>query len=178
MKRIDSGRSASSATFDFAHLPELADGNLPPSPSSRFTEADFIALFESSGEALIVIDRIGVIQNANLRGRELLRLKETDQRHIGLEDLVPGANLEPLEKFYDQRTPAQVFPALDTTLANGNPIRITLRSVLQVPGRVVLCLEEAPVFPAGEGGFGSDSGEGAPDGKNGGAGQIRIRSRA
>ncbi len=106
-----------------------------------------MALFESSGEALIVIDRIGVIQNANTRGRELLRLKETDQRRIGLEDLLPGANIEALEEFYDQRTPMEVFPTLDTTLGNGHAVRITLRSVLQVSGRLVLCLEDLPVFP-------------------------------
>jgi two-component system, NtrC family, sensor kinase len=150
MRRIDSGRSASSAAFDFAHLPDLADANSPPSLPSSFTEADFMALFESSGEALIVIDRIGVIQKANGRGRELLRLKETDQRHIGLEDLVQGANLQPLEKFYDRRAAVEVFSAFDATLANGNRIRITLRSVLQVSGRLVLCLEELRVFPPAE----------------------------
>src|ERR1700733_847175 len=36
----------------------------------------FSALFDSSGEALLVLDSAGTIQRANGRARELLRLKE------------------------------------------------------------------------------------------------------
>jgi two-component system, NtrC family, sensor kinase len=101
----------------------------------------------ASGEALIIVDRIGVIQNANTPGRELLGLKETDQRHIGLEDVISGSSLGPLERFYDQRIPVKALPSLDATLANGSPVRIILRAMLQGSGRLVLCLEEVPSPP-------------------------------
>ncbi len=43
-------------------------------------DAAFSAVFDSSGEALLLLDSMGVIQRANKRARELLHLKEVDRR--------------------------------------------------------------------------------------------------
>src|SRR5271163_2120340 len=76
MKRTLADRSASTATFEFPQPFREPVGDSQVGPSPHFTEEDFVALFESSGEALVIIDALGVIQNVNARGRELLALKD------------------------------------------------------------------------------------------------------
>lgn len=142
MKRTGTDRSASSATFEFPQLSRESTGNSRVESPPHFIEEDFVALFESSSDALVIIDALGAIQNLNARGRELLRLKDANQQHIGLADVLPGANARQLERFHDQRTSASGFPHLNATLADGSPIRITLRSVMHSSGSLVLCLEE------------------------------------
>jgi hypothetical protein len=72
MKHFDTKDAATSATFDFAEPARAADIDSDIAVVPRFDEEDFNALFESSGEALVMIDASGVIQNVNGRGRELL----------------------------------------------------------------------------------------------------------
>src|SRR5579859_1600992 len=80
MKHSDTNGAPTSATFDFARpSPAAHDSEITEAP--RFDEADFDALFESSGEALVMIDAEGIVRNANGRGRELLGLKEPVPRH-------------------------------------------------------------------------------------------------
>jgi hypothetical protein len=73
MKHLDANDAATSATFDFAQPARAADIDSEIAVVPRFDEEDFNALFESSAEALVMIDASGVIQKANGRGRELLR---------------------------------------------------------------------------------------------------------
>ena len=58
---------------------------------------------------------------------------------------MPGFGPSQINKLLGQNTPSKNLPVLDANLANGLPIRITLRSVL--PGRkhLLLCLEDAAV---------------------------------
>jgi signal transduction histidine kinase/CheY-like chemotaxis protein len=150
MKHFERDGASSSASFDFAR-PSQGDAGKPHLGAiHQFAGADFKALFESSGEALIIIDASGAIQKANGRGRELLRLKDAAQRHAGLEELLPGLDSNLVKNFYGQRASAKSFPSLDATLANGFPIRITLRSVLSGSLHLLLCLEEGPVIQHAE----------------------------
>jgi len=150
MKRTLADRSASTATFEFPQPFREPVGDSQVGPSPHFTEEDFVALFESSGEALVIIDALGVIQNVNARGRELLALKDGAQRHIELAEVLPGLNPRHVERFHDQRNSASGFPALNATLANGSPIRITVHSVLRGSGRLVLSLQEGPAIISAE----------------------------
>src|SRR5271155_1124026 len=63
------------------HPAASSPAHLHRSPAA---DADFCAIFDSSAEALIVIDAGGAIQMANPRARDLLRLKESGNPGTGL----------------------------------------------------------------------------------------------
>jgi signal transduction histidine kinase/CheY-like chemotaxis protein len=99
----------------------------------------FDAVFDSSGEALLIVDPSGVIQRANARARELLHLREASARRDLNEFLPPSCAEQLLNSF---KAPGG-RPKIDAALSTGFPVRITLRAVL--PGaedRLLLCLEE------------------------------------
>ena len=151
MKHFDTNDAATSATFDFARPSRTTAIDSDVAEASRFDAPDFNALFESSGEALVMIDASGVIQKANGRGRELLRLKEPVPRHIGLKDVVPGLSSSQIKSLLGQNTSSKKLPGLEANLANGFPIRITLRSVLSGSRHLLLCLEDGTRAQAGRG---------------------------
>jgi len=118
-----------------------------PALVSRAALADeaFNVLFDSSGEALVIIDTAGAIQRANRRARELLRLRDAAARHTGLSDFLskkPGEDLSSLWRHKHRTVQSQ---SLEAALANGFPIRITLRSILPGTHHLLLCIEEGPL---------------------------------
>jgi signal transduction histidine kinase len=146
MKHFDTNDAPTSATFDFARPSLAAAPNLEIAAVRGFNEADFSALFESSGEALVIIDTSGVIQKAKGRGCELLRLKEPVLRHVtGLGEVVPGLSSSQIQNFLGQKTAAITLEILDAKLTNAFPIRITLRTILPGPRHLVLCLEDGTI---------------------------------
>ena len=71
-----------------------AERSVPSTPRAEMTQlldgAAFSAVFESSGEALIVLDSLGTVRRANRRSREMLRYhgsprtaKEPGRPYIG-----------------------------------------------------------------------------------------------
>jgi len=114
----------------------------PPSPARIPTDAAFNAVFDTSSEALVLVDAAGVIQRANQRGRELLRLKDASQR-AGLGDFLCGPP-EQIKSFWANVIPGRL-PALEALLPSGFPIRITLRAIVPGPGHLLLCMEESPM---------------------------------
>jgi len=149
MKHLDGNDATASATFDFAPPSHAAaiNSQLDPIP---FIEEDFNALFESAGEALVILNAAGMIQNANGRGRELLRLKKTAPPDTPLEEFLLEPDRSQLRKLCDQQSPAKNRPALNATLINGFPIRISVRSILPSSGNMVLSLEDGPVVHRAE----------------------------
>lgn len=104
-------------------------------------DAAFSAVFDSSGEALLLLDSTGVIQRANKRARELLRLKEVDRR-AELEKLLSGPLAGQMKSFWAQPPPSAEPRSLNASLPSGFPIRITLRSILPGSHHLLLCMEE------------------------------------
>ena len=104
-------------------------------------DAAFGAVFDSSGEALLLLDSSGIIQRANRRARELLRLKEVDRR-AELENLLSGPLAEQMKSFWAQPYPSTEPRSLNASLPSGFPIRITLRSILPGSHHLLLCMEE------------------------------------
>jgi two-component system NtrC family sensor kinase len=107
-------------------------------------DAAFSAVFDSSGEALLLLDSTGVIQRANKRARELLRLKEVDRR-AELEKLLSGPLAAQMKSFWAQPSPSSEPRSLNASLPSGFPIRITLRSILPGSHHLLLCMEEGSV---------------------------------
>ena len=112
-------------------------------------DSTFDAVFNSSGEALVVLDSAGAIQRANGRARELLRLKETERR-AELDTPLPDSLAAQMKSFWAQRSRSSEVRSFDASLASGFPIRITLRAILPGSHHLLLCIEEGSVVQRAE----------------------------
>lgn len=138
------------AMADTVHRSRKPAADLPKFPPGQpSADAAFNAVFDSSGEALVLIDSAGVIQKANRRARELLRLKEPGVRHQGLGDLLANPPGEQLSLWYSQEALRSAH-ALESQLTSGVQVRITLRSVLPGSHNLLLCLEEGSIVQRAE----------------------------
>ncbi len=117
---------------------------LRPSTASA-ADAAFSAVFDSSGEALVIIDAAGTIQRANQRARELLRLKDAASHFADLETFLTATPANPLASLWAHPVSSAPAQILDASLPSGYPIRITLRSVLPDSQHLLLCMEEGPI---------------------------------
>lgn len=128
----------------------------PGAGSSTHAVATFIAdeafsaVFDSSGEALVIIDPGGAIQRTNRRARELLHLKDAAGYASGLTDFLAGPRAAQLAFLWDHPSASAAARSLDTSLATGFPVRITLRSVLPPSGHLLLCMEEGSLVQRAE----------------------------
>jgi two-component system NtrC family sensor kinase len=134
-----------------APVPETSHGTRNSSASATSAAqmgitALFDAVFDSSEEALLVVDPSGAIQKANARARDLLHLQETHAGR-GLGEFLPTPSAEQLPYFFKAPDARR---KIDTSLSTGFPVRITLRSVLPGSQALLLCLEEAPIVQRAE----------------------------
>src|SRR5579871_4696384 len=114
----------------------------PLSPGSDTSASDFESLFHASHEPLLVITPDGEIQNANSRARELLHLSDTVLPARTLADYFSLPSNPPIVW-----TDAKIHSA---HLANGFPVRISLRAILPESQNLLLCLDEVPVVERAE----------------------------
>jgi signal transduction histidine kinase/CheY-like chemotaxis protein len=116
----------------------------PPAADETFN-----AVFDSSAEALVLIDSAGAIHRANSRARELLRLRDTDKRHPRFAGMFAASHSSELSKFWS--APAESLPrSIDAPLGSGFPLRITLRAILPVTHHLLLCIEEGSIVQRAE----------------------------
>jgi signal transduction histidine kinase/CheY-like chemotaxis protein len=115
-----------------------------PSPPLA-ADGAFNAVFESSGEALIIISSSGTIQRANPRARELLRLKDAANHHAALSDFLAGTPADKLASFWADPVSSARAKSLDASLSSGFPVRIVLRSILPGSHNLLLCMEEGSI---------------------------------
>lgn len=143
-----------------APAPATNEPAAPSRPSPEMTGArqrsfvlpnddGFSAVFESSGEALVLTDLSGVIYRANGRARQMLGLREANARGIGLGAVLAEQSGASLLLLCDAAS-ASKRSSIDAELVTGHPIRITLRSVLNNPHALLLCLEEGSVVHRAE----------------------------
>lgn len=114
------------------------------------SEADeaFNAVFDSSAEALVVIDSAGAIHRANARARELLRLPDSGT-YSKVPDLLSRTDSNDLAKLWNQ-TGTPLPRNLDVRSKTGVPLRITLRAILPGSRHLLLCLEESSIVKRAE----------------------------
>ena len=143
-----------------APAPATNEPAAPSRPSPEMTGArqrsfvlpnddGFSAVFESSGEALVLTDLSGVIYRANGRARQMLGLREANARGIGLGAVLAEQSGASLLLLCDAAS-ASKRSSIDAELVTGHPIRITLRFVLNNPHALLLCLEEGSVVHRAE----------------------------
>lgn len=105
----------------------------------------FCAVFDTSAEALVVVNSRGIVRAANRQAREVLQLKEAAyplQYESGL--LSPSAAVE--FAVWCQGVVALRGPSsFDTVLPTGLQVRITFRAVIESSQQLLLCLEETAV---------------------------------
>jgi signal transduction histidine kinase/CheY-like chemotaxis protein len=122
---------------------------VPPSalPIPLGADAAFNAVFDSSAEALVVVNRVGLILRANPRARDLLHLKDENARRTGLGEFLASPQTSRRATIWTQLIFAARMEILAAVLPSGLPVRFTLRSVMPVSGDFLLCVEE--VFKEG-----------------------------
>jgi signal transduction histidine kinase/CheY-like chemotaxis protein len=115
-------------------------GSLRWDDIAPFADAGFRAVFDSSAEALLVIDAAGMIQKANQRAREVLKMREANISRRSLDDFVATLSPEKLTRMGIEEAP--LAPAsVEALLASGSPVRVTLRAVLPGSGDMLLCID-------------------------------------
>lgn len=113
--------------------------------------ANFGAVFETSAEALLLVDACGFIRRANRQARGLLRLKENHAGPLKLAEILSPASVNELGQFL-ARVP-RVLPTgsrastpeagvFEGSLVAGFPVRLTRRAMLAGSGEWLLCAED------------------------------------
>jgi nitrogen-specific signal transduction histidine kinase/FixJ family two-component response regulator len=103
--------------------------------------ADFCSLFDSSSEALVIIDQAGAIHKANPRARKLLQISERGLQRKGLADFFAGRPAEQLRSLSRGQTLTASGNGAGASLPIGSPIQVTLRAVLPVTQLLLLSIE-------------------------------------
>jgi PAS domain-containing protein len=129
-----------------------ADRITPATPRAKMMQlldgTAFSAVFESSGEALLVVDSMGSVRRVNRRSREMLRFTEAPEREKNLADLISAPSESDLLSWRKQSVASadskarQNLQSLNGAFANGFPARFTLRTVLPGSGHLLLCIED------------------------------------
>ncbi|MGA8143660.1 MAG: ATP-binding protein [Candidatus Acidiferrales bacterium] len=121
-----------------------------------FDGAAFGVVFESSGEALLVVDSQGAVRRANHRTHEMLRLKSASNSDANLANFLSAPSRSDLQ-FWCSKAEASGDPrprgrpgSIEGALANGFPVRITFRAALPGSDDLLLCLEEGPIVQRAE----------------------------
>jgi signal transduction histidine kinase/CheY-like chemotaxis protein len=98
----------------------------------------------------VIIDSAGVIQRANPRARDLLRLKDSAGPFAGLGDLLSGPPADQLASHWARASTLAQAQSLDASLPTGFPIRIVLRAILPGSRHLLLCMEEGSIVERAE----------------------------
>ena len=114
------------------------------------------AVFESSGEALLVLDAAGIIHHANPRARELLRINPARMLGEPLSDYLAPQSTDDLAA--GCRLASDALPAgslerksFDGFLSNGFPVRITFRASWPGSNCLLVCVEDGSVVQRADG---------------------------
>jgi PAS domain-containing protein len=110
----------------------------------------FAAVFDSSAEALVIIDALGIVHRANPRARELLRLKASTRRSPPLGDFLTDTSVDQLASLWEPRQHPAWPQSFEASLTTGFPVRITLRWILPGTQHLLLCIENGPVVQRAE----------------------------
>jgi len=103
--------------------------------------AAFRAVFDSSNEALIVINPAGSIQMANSRARGLLSLKKKGVPKTALSALFDASIAKRLPSLLPGQELIASVQFVDVPILNF-PVRVTLRSVLPISHHLLLSINE------------------------------------
>ena len=117
---------------------------------ARETHFAYRSLFESSTEALVVIDACGKILEANRQARELLHWKSEIGSNFKLSQFFDDSDASGFGAWLGRAASAVRLPALQVHFQNGLHVRVALRQVLNGGHRLLVSLEEGSVTQRAE----------------------------
>lgn len=136
-------RSADRVPVDALESFRMMAANARIVTSARETHAAYRALFESTGEALLVTDATGGVLEANRRARELLHCKSDLGSRFALTEFFEHPRAEEFEAWFGHGASAARAPLLEGRLESGLEVRVALRQALTGSRRFLIALEEA-----------------------------------
>jgi signal transduction histidine kinase/CheY-like chemotaxis protein len=134
-------------------------GNPPPLQMKMIgllTGASLGAVFESSGEALLVLDAEGIIHQANPRACELLRITAGRAPGENLADFLSPQSARDLATSCELASASLGAGSMDRKsfdafLATGFPVRITFRALTPDLGGLLVCVEDGSIVQRADG---------------------------
>jgi signal transduction histidine kinase/ActR/RegA family two-component response regulator len=132
-------------------LPSSSHGQSRAARSSgALNDPAFRAVFDSSDEALVLVDGSGIIRRANRRACELLR--STNEEIVGsrLADRLSRPTSDEFENLCELAQAAPVVASVDGELLTGLAVRFTFRANLSEAKLLLLCLEEGSIVRRAE----------------------------
>lgn len=116
-----------------------------------FSDGGFAAVFDTSAEALLVVNTAGIIQRANHRAGELLRCNEAGLLQAELGKFLSRPAPEEFSRLCGLRADSKAIANVESVLTSGFPVRIGFRATLGGAQNLLLCLEEGSVVHRAEG---------------------------
>jgi signal transduction histidine kinase/CheY-like chemotaxis protein len=118
--------------------------------SELLTRPSMGAVFETSGEALLVLDREGKIQQANSRACEVLHVAMTQIPGKNLSELISGKSAGELATSCGQTSSSALADSTSPTtfvafMRTGFPARIAFRAWLPEAGGWLVCVEDGTI---------------------------------
>jgi signal transduction histidine kinase/ActR/RegA family two-component response regulator len=129
----------------------MAAGESQAGVNAFFGDAGFAAVFDTSAEALLVVNAKGIIQRANARAGVMLRCKEDGLAQQDLGEFLAQPPREEFSRLCAAQANAKLLSNLAGVLASGFPVRISFRALLGTAQNLVLCLDHGSVVQRAEG---------------------------
>jgi signal transduction histidine kinase/CheY-like chemotaxis protein len=120
-------------------------------PNGPAGDAAFRAVFDSSDEALALVDFSGTVRRANRRAREIVPAKTGALVGSRLGDRLSRPSAQEFERLCELAQSSHAVAAVDGELSTGFPVRLNFRASLPGTELLLLCLEEGPLVQRIEG---------------------------
>lgn len=145
-------------TTEVVRAPEREkESQLSGAPSAIQIAADrelnnepFRAVFESSDEALLLIDADGIVRRVNRRARELLPAQAEEVADSRLANYLSRPSVEEFEALCQRVLSSHALVNADGELSTGLPIRFNFRANFPGSNLLLLCLEEGSLVQRAE----------------------------
>jgi signal transduction histidine kinase/ActR/RegA family two-component response regulator len=126
-------------------------GESQPDGDTLFGDAGFTAVFDTSAEALLMVNPQGVIERANPRAGEMLRCKESELVEMDLGEFLSRPSREEFARLCALQAASRALSVVEGALASGFAVRISFRAALGRAQSLLLCLEAGSIVQRAEG---------------------------
>ncbi len=149
-----------SETLAPAHTNHVNDAKTPttarssglaPVASTPLDDFAVYAVFDTSDEALTLVDGEGVIRRANRRACELMAAKSDEVVGSRLVSYLAQPAVKEFESLYQLARSTQAVARIDGELKTGFPVRLNFRAQLGAGQLLLLCLEEGSLVQRADG---------------------------
>lgn len=110
----------------------------------------FQALFDSSAEALLVLNSAGIVQQANPRACEMLRCQRGGLAAMALVEHFARPLPKEIVDWCASRGAGNAAAVVDGMLSSGFPVRISFRAAMPDTDNFLVCLEEGTLVQRAE----------------------------